>query len=137
MSAVRERVAGNEVSKRSAGEGGRLNARHKGGRLMVLLSPGCHVVPAKTIVKRHVWQDTEAVLHKQITIGGRLIEIWGRLLRVEVWRPEEEVSEAVASRLLAGTKEREGAICDQIRRLLDLVPDVTTANFERVAADGS
>jgi hypothetical protein len=109
-----KRISRHEIAQRCPWERDRLYARHEGRRLMIFLALGSYIIPAQTIVESKVRADTKAVLSKQVTIGSALVKQRRGLLRIEVRRSEQEVGEAVSSGLVAGTKERERPVSDQV-----------------------
>src|SRR5258708_32728530 len=105
MRTIWQRIARNQVTKWRARECSRLDTLNKRGGLMMLLGPRGDVIPAQPIIDGDIWTHAPAFLRKDSTIRGALVECWGRLLRVKIGKPKQEIGEAVAGRLITTTEE--------------------------------
>ena len=101
---------------------------------MMLLGPRGNVIPAQTIIESDVGPNAPAVLCENAAVRGALVECRGRLLRVEIGKPEQKVGEAVAGGLIAAAEEGKCSIGNQVRILFHLVPDVFETCLERMIA---
>src|ERR1700722_6485355 len=129
---VRQVIAGHEITERRTGEGLRFHPGNERGGLMMHLRPGSYVVPAYAIVQREIVSNTPAVFRKQTAIGRTFVKRRGGLLRIEIGQSQQEVGESVSGGLGTRTEKRKRPVRNQIGQLFDLVPDVLSADFQRV-----
>ena len=102
--------------------------------MVVLLGPWGDVVPAKPVVDGDIGPNTPAILCECSAVGGAFIKSWGGLLGIKVGKSQQEIGETVTGGLIAAAKKRECSVSNQIRILLDFVPGVLKAGFDRVLA---